>query len=333
LATTHPNLPAQHAQHARAHHPPPQHPPDEEPGFLEDCDTEITLHQTDTALRPPVRSNPQQAILLRMDGALAGEVLTLESEQCRVGRHPTNELRLDDSGISRHHARISKANGQHFIQDLDSRNGTYVQGHRVSQSLLADGDWIQFGPRVSFRFSRVDAHEEQLLRRLFDSSTRDALTGAYNRKHFDERLRSEIAFAVRHGTEASLVLFDIDHFKGVNDSFGHQTGDAVLKQIAMLASRRLRTEDLFARYGGEEFAVILRSTDRPGAALVAERLRSTIATVPALVSGKPIPVTISAGCAALSCSREQTPSALIEVADRRLYIAKRAGRNRVVSTG
>src|SRR5262249_31531609 len=151
------------------------------------------LHATDKGLRPPLRENTERTLLLRMDGLLAGEVLTLEIDKFGIGRHPANQLRLDDSGISRYHAVIPKVGSHHYIQDLDSRNGTYVQGHRISRALLANGDWIQFGPRVSFRYSRVEEQEEQLLRRLFESSTRDALTGAYNRKHFDERLRGEIA--------------------------------------------------------------------------------------------------------------------------------------------
>jgi diguanylate cyclase (GGDEF)-like protein len=218
------------------------------------------------------------------------------------------------------------------IEDLDSRNGTFVGGSAITRKRLSDGDSIQLGPRVGLRYSLTDANQEELLQRLYESSTRDALTGAYNRKHFEERLSAEVAYGLRHNVDTSLILIDIDHFKRINDTHGHQTGDAVLRQVAATAARRLRTEDVLARFGGEEFAVILRGTSRLGAGLVAERLRAVIAALPAIVDGKPIPVTISAGCASLECCSERSGHELISVADRRLYRAKNGGRNRVVAS-
>jgi two-component system, cell cycle response regulator len=206
-----------------------------------------------------------------------------------------------------------------------------VQDKLVQRARLSDGDRVQLGPRVGFRYSMTDASQEELLKRLYESSTRDALTGAYNRKHFDERLHSEVAFALRHGTEAALVLFDIDHFKKVNDAHGHQAGDKVLQQITQTVQRRLRTEDLLARFGGEEFAIVLRGTDKAAGSLVAERLRAVIGALPVVVDRTPIPVTISAGCASLACCAVRSAEELVAVADRRLYVAKRGGRNRVVS--
>jgi len=249
-----------------------------------------------------------------------------------MGRHPTNSLAIDDDSISRFHARFSLENGEYLVEDLGSRNGTFIQGKRVTRLALKDDDWVQLGARVAFRFTLTDARQEGLLRKLYESSTRDALTGAYNRRHFEDRLRAEIAFAVRHATDCGLLLLDLDHFKRVNDTHGHPAGDEVLRHLTAIAGRTLRAEDVFARFGGEEFAVILRGASTRGAGRLAERLREALAQQYATHEGREIPVTLSAGCAALSCCEKPTPEDLVAVADRRLYLAKKAGRNRVVAS-
>jgi two-component system cell cycle response regulator len=302
------------------------------PDQVDEPVTEVGIR--DVASRTTPRQVPKRdrAVLLRMDGAQAGQIHVLGKRTFRIGRHPKNDIRVDDTGISRFHACIEWENDRHTVEDLGSRNGTFIGARTVIRKELRDGDWIQLGPRVSFRYSWTDANQEALFHRLYESSTRDALTGVYNRRHFEERLSAEIAYALRHKGDVALILVDVDHFKRVNDVHGHQAGDAVLQQLAVRAAHRLRTEDVLARFGGEEFAVILRGTSTLGAGLVAERLRALIAALPMIFETKPIPVTISAGCASLeSCTR---PSAqdLIAVADRRLYRAKKAGRNRVEAT-
>ena len=129
----------------------------------------------------------------------------------------------------------------------------------------------------------------------------------------------------------SVVLFDIDFFKSINDRYGHPAGDEVLKWVAGIARAQLRTEDAFARYGGEEFVIVLRDTALPQAALVAERVRERIAKTQVDIDDTRIAVTVSAGCASLACSVGTSTDELIGVADRRLYRAKRGGRNRVVA--
>ncbi len=162
---------------------------------------------------------------------------------------------------------------------------------------------------------------------------RDALTGTYNREHFEERLKVEVAYARRHNTVVSLVMFDLDHFKKINDNYGHPAGDAALIYVSQRMQKGLRTEDVFARYGGEEFAVILRGIDLEGSRRVGERLRSTVAATPVEFDGKTFPVTMSVGCATLSDCPEPSTTALVAIADRRLYAAKHGGRNRVVAEG
>lgn len=302
--------------------------------FLPEARTmEVSVHSTEVNGPPTAPSLVERAVLLRMDGVQAGLIIGLEQFPFTVGRHPTNQLRVDEDSISRFHARISRSGEDYLVEDMGSRNGTFVAGKRVTRAKLAHDSWLQLGPRVSFRFSLTDAREERLLRKLYESSTRDALTGAYNRLHFEERLRSEVAYAVRHSAQASLLLIDLDHFKRVNDTYGHPAGDAVLKRAAEACMRALRTEDVFARFGGEEFAVVLRGIELGGAARLGERLRRAVADQAVDHDGRRIEITLSAGCASLACCSSPSADELIAVADRRLYAAKDAGRNRVASAG
>ena len=301
-----------------------------------DRDTEIT-DLLESSGRLSVVEAKDRAVLVRLDGVEAGQVASLDGVPLGIGRHASNRLRITDAGISRFHARVFQRGGSSWVEDLDSQNGTFVtreggrrSRQRVTQARLEDGDLVHFGSRVALRFALVDMQQEQLMRQLYQSSTRDALTGTHNRKYFDDRLKSELAYALRHGTSIALIMIDIDHFKNVNDRYGHAAGDVVLKQTARAISQRLRTEDMFGRFGGEEFAVILRGVNLAGAARLGERLRTTVAALPAVSQGNTIPITVSLGCATLACCEQKTEVALLEAADRRLYRAKRLGRNRVV---
>jgi diguanylate cyclase (GGDEF)-like protein len=281
----------------------------------------------------PRPSTRDRHLLIRVHGSQLGQVLTLTDDEYLIGRSQDSDLWLTDPGMSRRHARIIRDGEEYVLEDLDSANGTFIEGERIKRHRLRHGDTMQLGPTIMLRYSLTDADEEAVLRRLYEASVRDALTGAYNREHFDERLTAESSYARRHGSSLALVMFDLDHFKRVNDTFGHQAGDAVLVGIAQNVRQGLRAEDVFVRYGGEEFSVILRGIDLLGAAHVGERLRQGVAAAPVSFDGRDIGVTISVGCASLTCCQEQDPEELIAIADRRLYIAKRTGRNRVVAEG
>src|SRR5262249_50726099 len=252
-----------------------------------------------------------RAVLVRMDSVHAGQVTSLSDPEMRIGRHPDNGLVVDDDGMSRNHARVYYEAGAYYVEDFGSSNGTYVNGERVQKHKLAGGAIVQLGPGVCLRFSVTDANQEQILRQLYESSVRDALTGAYNRHFFHERLAAELSYAGRHNTEASVLMFDVDHFKKVNDTYGHQAGDQVLRNLSAVTSRLLRTEDVFARYGGEEFIVLLRGVPINGAHRAGERLRTAIAAAPANSGGRTIAATVSVGCASLACLRKLDGETLI----------------------
>lgn len=288
-----------------------------------------TLTSEAFSLRPP--SARDRAVLVRMDSVQAGQVTSLDGQEIRIGRHPDSTLLVDDEGMSRAHARVFYEDGRYVAEDLGSSNGTYLNGERIDKMELEDGVVLQLGPRVCFRFSLTDERQETVLRQLYEASVRDSLTGAYNRHFFRERLGMEIAYADRHNAQLSVLMLDVDHFKTVNDTHGHAAGDAVLKDIAASMLRLLRAEDVFARHGGEEFVVLLRGVALRGAERVGERARVLVEKLETRVGGALVPVTVSVGCASVACAARLDADTLIAVADRRLYAAKRGGRNRVVA--
>jgi diguanylate cyclase (GGDEF)-like protein len=271
-------------------------------------------------------------LLVRARGAQLGHVTRLGADPVRIGRSQECEIWLNDDGVSRKHAVIRPDQGSYLVEDTQSANGTFVAGQRVERAPLRDGDLIQFGPQAVFRFSVADESQELLLRQLYEASVTDALTGANNREHFDSQLRMELSYARRHKTDLVLLLFDVDYFKRVNDTFGHPVGDEVLIEIARAVRRLVRNEDVFARYGGEEFALILRGIDIAGGRAAGERLRTQVEKLRIASERGHVAVTISVGCASLATTNEPTTEALIQTADRRLYAAKNSGRNRVVAS-
>jgi two-component system, cell cycle response regulator len=314
-------------------------PPGGRPPSFDDFEEEVTsvgkLPSLDPLSKPPAPAPPRdRATFTVVSGPSAGAIHSLVSEENVIGRGKECSVRILDSGISRRHARVLRqAPRKYVVEDLGSSNGTTVGGVRIAgQHPLSEGDRVGVGPNIELRFGFTDEAEEGALRRVYESSVLDALTGAYNRKHFDERLAAEVAYAKRHTAPLSLLIFDLDHFKRVNDTYGHLGGDHVLRTVGALVKRTLRVEDVFARYGGEEFAVIARGIDISKAYLFAERVRITVETGKIEFNRLLVPVTVSIGVASLACCGESgTAEALVGKADERLYAAKRTGRNRTVS--
>jgi diguanylate cyclase (GGDEF)-like protein len=211
--------------------------------------------------------------------------------------------------------------------DMNSTNGTYHSGERVQVMTLYDGAKVQLGMGTVLRFAHQDLMDERYAQSMYESKTRDALTEAYNKAYFLEAIDREISYAQRHGQTLCLIMFDIDHFKKVNDTYGHQAGDLVLKLVSRAVHRVVRREDIFARYGGEEFAVLLRNTKAEKAFILAERIRRVIEKLEVVHDGRRIPITISLGISN-TAKNLQNPDAVIEAADEQLYRAKHAGRNR-----
>ena len=250
----------------------------------------------------------------------------------KIGRLENNDIVLDDPTVTREHAIISYSQGEFWIEDLGSTNGTLVNGTKLTAPrALQDGDQIQVGVNMLLKFSLQDEAQARFQQELYEAALRDPLTNAYNRRVFVERLEQDLSHAERHGEQLSLLLFDLDHFKSVNDTYGHLAGDKVLVEFSELVLEGVRREDLFARYGGEEFAMACRSTTLVAAAGLAERIRDGVASRRFEFDGQLIPVSVSIGVATVRA--EDTVESLIDRADKALYRAKRDGRNRVVTEG
>jgi diguanylate cyclase (GGDEF)-like protein len=274
----------------------------------------------------------QRTVVKVLTGLEAGRVYIVTVDELVIGRGSMCDLRIDDTSLSRQHCRLRRTNGVFFVEDLGSRNGTQVNSVRIKAPVrLEDGSLIQLAAGTIIMFSHQEDLEVQAEQRLYASAVLDPLTGLHNRRHLDARLKSEFAFANRHGTPLSVLLIDIDHFKKINDTYGHQGGDAALRLLSERLQRAVRAEDIVARYGGEEFAVVARGIESAGAMLLAERIRETASKIQVPHEGQVIAFTISVGVTTMSRERLfDSIAALLKAADEGLYKAKETGRNRSV---
>lgn len=297
------------------------------PGMRREIDDDdITQEMT---LTPGDLPRPKKHGTLHvLSGPDPGLVISIPHEgETVLGRGRDADCRMGDRGLSRRHARFFGQAGAFFVEDLGSTNGVRVEGERLGGAprRLRYGDRITMGEDVTLVFQRHDDLSKQASERLYEYAVRDPLTGLYNRRYLDERLAQELAFAVRHGVPVSVLLIDLDHFKSVNDTYGHAAGDAVLLAVARVLDEAVRTEDVVARFGGEEVCVVIRGIDDRGALALSERLRKNIESLPVNVQGQILRVTASFGVATF---RRQSDGDVLQRADQALYAAKARGRNR-----
>ncbi|MBL8909714.1 MAG: GGDEF domain-containing protein [Archangium sp.] len=258
-----------------------------------------------------------------------GRVYRIERE-ILLGRAGEADAWLDEEGVSRKHARVVRTDAGAMIVDLNSRNGTWINGARVTQGDLKEGDLVQIGASHILRFVFQDQLDEAAHRTLVDNAIRDSLTGAYNRGYFLDQLRKDVSSAIRHKQHLSLAMIDLDHFKQINDLHGHAMGDLVLRHFSRTVATLIRSEDTFGRIGGEEFALILRQCAPAEATRVTERIRSSTEQLDLMHSDQLVPISVSIGLTSLPPGAATGDVQLLEVADRALYEAKHQGRNRVV---
>jgi diguanylate cyclase (GGDEF)-like protein len=297
-----------------------------------DWDDDTKVASKDDIARP-VAQDRDRAYLIVLAGASVGEMYKISQARTVIGRGSNCDVHVVDDGISRRHAEIVHDGDRILVRDLGSTNGTFCNGERVSEQPLTDGDKIQVGSTTILKFTFHDSLDESFQRQMYESALRDGLTKIFNKKYFLDRLESEFAYAIRHKSPLSLVMLDIDHFKQVNDTYGHLAGDYALATLANVVAGTIRQEDVFARYGGEEFAVICRGVDLPGAAAFGERIRRMVAAQLFVYQEAELKITVSIGVAAVTDVGMREFSELIGAADDALYHAKREGRNRVVSAG
>ena len=276
----------------------------------------------------PARPAPRSACVVVIHGANLGRRADIDEAPVLVGRSQEADLSIAHKSVSREHCRIWREGKAYFIRDLGATNPTRVNDRRIDgDAILADGDQVTVGGCI-LKFISQDSVEAQYHEEIYQLATHDALTELCNRRHFTELADKEIARALRHARPLSLCILDVDLFKPVNDRYGHNSGDEVLRQIGALVRRHARSDDLPARIGGEEFALLLPECGIDAAVAFAERLREAVAATAFAPGGEPQRITVSIGVAALGPGRGDRP-ALMAAADAALYRAKHEGRNRV----
>jgi diguanylate cyclase (GGDEF)-like protein len=276
------------------------------------------------------RGNDCLVVIYTKEPSLLGKRFVLETTPMRIGRGGENHIVLEGDSVSRRHAHLEQRTDRWFCVDDGSTNGTYVNDDQISREVpLSNGDRIKVGPTI-FKYLSGHDVEAQYHEEIYRMTIIDGLTQAHVKRYLLESLEKEIIRARRHARALSFLMFDIDHFKKINDVHGHLAGDFVLKEVARIVQGRIRRDEVFARYGGEEFAIVLPETSLEGARALAEGLREKVEQSRFVFQNEPIRVTISVGVAELADS-DRTSLDLIKTADEKLYAAKRGGRNRVVA--
>jgi diguanylate cyclase (GGDEF)-like protein len=273
----------------------------------------------------PATSGPPCLVIISGDDM--GRRFELGNQEVSIGRADNCTICVNTDQVSRKHATIQHILGRYYLVDNRSTNGTFVNEQKVERAKLLDGDQIRVGKTV---LKYTESHVEQrYFEHVFNLASMDALTGAFNKRYFDETFGKEVARSNQTDTPLSIVLFDIDHFKKINDTYGHPAGDAVLKNVSAAVLAQLRDGDALYRVGGEEFALLLSATPRDLAVQAAEATRGLIEGLITDFMGTRITATLSLGVAQLVSGEE--PPALYQRVDELLYAAKRGGRNRVVA--
>jgi diguanylate cyclase (GGDEF)-like protein len=266
--------------------------------------------------------------LVVLYGGSMGRKFDVVGDEVFIGRDATNHVVMEVDSVSRRHASLVLDGDRRVLSDLGSTNGTYVADHLVDAPVhLRSGDLVRVGD-VIFKYLAGGNIETAYHEEIYRMTICDGLTGIANVRHLDEFLDREFARSRRHGRELCVLMMDLDHFKNVNDEYGHLTGDFVLRELAGLLAQRVRREELLARYGGEEFVLVLPETRLDGAQAYAEALRKMIEEHDFRFEDQHLHITVSVGVAAFDPDMVR-PTDLVAAADEKLYEAKRAGRNRV----
>lgn len=300
-----------------------------DPDKLQDDQTVISPIETIDPLE--VQRTPS---LLMISGPQIGRSFPMhELEEFMIGRANHCDLPIEDDLVSRHHCKIILAPDGAELVDLASTNGTLLNGRKVERAKLKEGDQIQVGAITILKYHLQEDVELKFMGQLYDAATRDFLTGTYNKKFFIERIQDEFSFAQRHKGSLSVLVIDIDHFKKVNDTYGHLAGDIAIKKVAHHLISHTRKDDIVARFGGEEFVVLMRDIPKEKASHLGEILRQEIEELSINTDeGHSFKVTVSIGVACMNSNTKpvfQSFNNLIEEADKRLYEAKTSGRNKV----
>jgi two-component system, cell cycle response regulator len=274
--------------------------------------------------------------LVFLSGELIAVPIPLEREEVILGRSLGADVRVNDSKASRRHAKIevkeSSGVTEYILTDMNSRNGTFLNGRRIETESLRNGDKVAIGDHI-LKFELLDEIDREYQRQIHRLISHDDLTGLLSSRSFFSELRREASRAKSQGRPFCVLMMDLDHFKIVNDTYGHLTGSKTLEELASCIVRNMRSGDAAARFGGEEFAAFLLDADLAQAMVAAERIRQEVEKFEFSVVKKNDPgrthsVTLSIGISSFPADSSD-PIELVEMADSALYRAKHEGRNLV----
>ncbi|HEX7597580.1 MAG TPA: GGDEF domain-containing protein [Polyangia bacterium] len=305
--------------------------PSPKPGSISTETTSLSPEMT-TEVRTKSESDAEQApaewALVAYAGAALGRVFPIRPGLVILGRAPDAGIALLDGEVSRYHARFRVEEGHVQVEDLGSTNGTRVNGELIRGPLdLRAGDRLSMGGHV-LKLVFLDPLERTFHETLLDLSTKDPLTGLANRGSVLAEFQNRFGLSLRYDRPLSVVVCDLDHFKRVNDTYGHGAGDFVLHVFGERLMGALREADLAGRIGGEEFLMVLPETDLSGARPFAERLRKAINSMPVPLPSGPLNITCSLGIAERTAA-DLEAGQLLARADSAMYQAKTGGRDRV----
>lgn len=277
------------------------------------------------------REDILEPMFLVCGGMEKGRPIPIPPGTWTMGRGPLCDVSVQGRGISRTHIRLENSD-EHgvVVVDAASTNGVYVNGEKVERCALGERDVLQLGPETVLRLMRAPGCDMDMRVRQYEHSIVDDLTGVHNRRFFNDSLDHEMAFAIRHEHPLCVMLLDIDHFKAINDEFGHEAGDTILKQLAERIADALRNEDVFARLGGDEFAIVTRGLPLASAIEAAERLRTLVSGRPFHWHEREIECSLSLGGTMITNGESIGISAVLKRADENLYACKAQGRNRII---
>jgi diguanylate cyclase (GGDEF)-like protein len=283
-------------------------------------------------------STDRRPVLVALAGELMATPIPLERAEVTLGRALEADVRVNDGKASRLHASIKSevdaVSGESVfkIRDLNSTNGTLVNGRAITEAVLRHGDKILIGSQL-FRFELLDEIDRAFQQQIQRLLGHDELTGLLSSKSFFTELRREAARAEQNSQQFCVLMMDLDHFKAVNDNYGHLVGNRTLQDVGVIIKAALRSGDVAARFGGEEFAAFLLDADYLQGLVAAERVRQGIegavfsaASEGATPAAQRFQLTVSIGVACFP-DDARDPIRLVELADSALYRAKRNGRN------
>lgn len=298
-----------------------------------DNEAEKTVFSSDTfhgKIQNAENTPPSIVVLIGPPG-YTGKQWPLTQAETIAGRSVECSIFIDDRSLSRNHCRFILVGHEVAVVDMGSTNKTAVNGMTLlplSPMVLKNNDQIKTG-NVVFKYLERGSLEAMSTQEVHERVAKDVLTGAYTKAELLQRAPELIKRSETLGDPLSVIVFDIDYFKKINDTFGHPGGDYILKELGRVVGTKLvRSQDYFARFGGEEFVILLLGSNSKQAMDVAERIRQTVQSHSFIYEGTQVPVTISLGVAE-RFSTEKVWDILFDRADKALYQSKKTGRNKV----